>query len=136
MEERIRPTKSGLFSIELLLCVGVFVFCAAVCTGIFVKAELTSRESAELNAAVSEARNVAELFQAAGGSLDRVRAYSGGSLEDGGLVLSREGLTLRLTPAETPREGNLTVSNGEETLLEWRVAVPPNGNADNREVTP
>lgn len=135
MEERIQPTKSGLFSIELLLCVGVFVFCAAVCTGIFVRAELTSRESEELNLAVNEARNLAELYQAAGGSLEQVRAY-GGSLEDGGLVLSREGLILRLTPAETRRVGTLSVSNGERTLLEWRVAVPPRGNADDEEAAP
>lgn len=125
MEERIRPTKSGLFSIELLLCVGVFVFCAAVCTGIFVKAELTSRESAELNAAVSEARNVAELFQAAGGSLEQVSAYSGGRLEDGGVVVLRDGLVLRLT-----QTGILTVSGGERTLLEWRVAVLPDANRE------
>ena len=124
MEERIQPTKTGLFSIELLLCVGVFVFCAAVCTGIFVRAELTSRESAELNFAVSEARNLAELYQAAGGSLEQVRAYGGGSLDGGGLVLSREGLILRLT-----HTGTLTVSNGEGALLEWRVAVPPRGEA-------
>lgn len=128
MAERIRPTKSGLFSIELLLCVGVFAFCAAVCTGIFVRAEMMSRQSAELNLAVNEARNLAEVFQASGGSLDRVRAYSGGSLEGGGLVLSREGLTLRLLPDT----GSLTVSNGERTLLEWRVAVPP----DDWEVAP
>ena len=121
----MQPTKSGLFSIELLLCVGVFVFCAAVCTGIFVRAEMTSRESAELNSAVSEARNLAELFQASGGSLDEVRAHSGGSLDGGGLVLSRDGLALRLT-----HTGALTVSNGEGALLEWRVAVPP------REVVP
>lgn len=136
MEERIRPTKSGLFSIELLLCVGVFVFCAAVCTGIFVRAELTSRESAELNSAVNEARNLVELFQAARGSLEQVSAYSGGSLEDGGLVLLREGFVLRLVPAETRRTGTLTVSNGERTLLEWRIAVLPDANADDWEVVP
>ena len=128
MQERIRPTKSGLFSIELLLCVGVFVFCAAVCTGIFVRAEMMSRQSAELNTAVNEARNLAEAYQASGGDLARVCASGGGSVEDGELVLTREGLTLRLTPDT----GTLTVSSGEWLLLRWRVAVPP----DNRGVAP
>ena len=71
MEERIRPTRSGLFAIELLIAIGVFALCAAICIGLFVRAEVLSADSADLNRAVAEARNVAECFKAAGGDLER-----------------------------------------------------------------
>ena len=51
MEERIRPTKSGLFAIELLIAVGVFSLCAAICVGLFVRSEVMSQESADLTRA-------------------------------------------------------------------------------------
>lgn len=121
MEERIRPTKSGLFSIELLICVGVFVFCAAVCSGIFVRAELMSRESEELNLAVSEARSLAERWKASGGDLDRTAVQGGGRVEDGTLVLEREHLILRLSP----EEGTLTATSDGRVLLGWTVAALP-----------
>ena len=34
--ERIKPTRSGLFAIELLIAVGVFSLCAAICVGLFL----------------------------------------------------------------------------------------------------
>ena len=52
MDERIRPTRSGLFSIELMIAVGVFVFCSAICIGLFVRSEHISRDSADLVQAV------------------------------------------------------------------------------------
>ena len=45
-EERIRPTRSGLFMIELLIAVGVFTLCAAVCVGLFVRSEVMRRSDA------------------------------------------------------------------------------------------
>ena len=53
-EERIRPTRSGLFMIELLIAVGVFTLCAAVCVGLFVRSEVMSRESADLTRMTTE----------------------------------------------------------------------------------
>ena len=37
MRERIKPTRSGLFAIELLISIGVFSLCAAICVGLFVR---------------------------------------------------------------------------------------------------
>ena len=71
MKERVRPTKTGLFMTELLICVGVFSLCAAICVGLFVKAEVMSQDSADLNRAVIAARNAAECYKAAGGDLNR-----------------------------------------------------------------
>ena len=78
MNERVRPTKTGLFMTELLICVGVFSLCAAVCVGLFVKSEVISQNSADLTRAVAEARNAAECFKAAGGDLERTAALAGG----------------------------------------------------------
>ena len=84
MRERIRPTRSGLFAIELLIAVGIFSLCAAICVGLFVRAEVMSRDSADLNRAVSEARSAAECFKAAGGDLEETARLTGGGVLAGG----------------------------------------------------
>ena len=86
-EERIRPTRSGLFMIELLIAVGVFTLCAAVCVGLFVRAEVMSRESADLTRAVAEARSVAECWKAAGGDFEKTAELCGGTVEQDTLVI-------------------------------------------------
>ncbi|MDE6899629.1 MAG: hypothetical protein K2P15_00995 [Oscillospiraceae bacterium] len=80
MAERIKPTRSGLFAIELLIAVGVFSLCAAICVGLFVRSEVMSQESADLTRAVSEARSVAECFKAAGGDLEKTAELTGGQI--------------------------------------------------------
>lgn len=82
MQERIKPTRSGLFTIELLIAVGIFSLCAAICVGLFVRSEVMSQDSANLNRAVSEARSVAECFKAAGGDLEKTAALTGGQIEE------------------------------------------------------
>ena len=77
MEERVRPTRSGLFTIELLVAVGVFTLCAAICVGLFVRSEVISRDSADLNRAVTEAQRVAECFKASGGDISRTAKLVG-----------------------------------------------------------
>ena len=89
MRERIKPTRSGLFAIELLISVGIFSLCAAICVGLFVRAEVMSQDSAGLNRAVTEARNAAECFKAAGGDLEETARLIGGELEGGGQLLLR-----------------------------------------------
>ena len=86
-EERIRPTRSGLFMIELLIAVGVFTLCAAVCVGLFVRSEVMSRESADLTRAVTEARNVVECWKAVDGDFERTAELCGGAVEQDTLVI-------------------------------------------------
>ena len=83
MGERIKPTRSGLFAIELLIAVGIFSLCAAICVGLIVRAEVMSRDSADLNRALTEARNAAECFKAAGGDLEETARLIGGELAGG-----------------------------------------------------
>ena len=147
MEQRIRPTRSGLFAIELLIAVGVFALCAAICIGLFVRAEVMSADSADLNRAVTEARSVAECFKAAGGDLDRtIELSDAGWVVDGSLFQPYDGdwsrisrsspssdtavvpafyLTLEPRQEDGYTAGVLTVTrNGEaEPLLQWTVAA-------------
>ena len=72
--------------------VGVFSLCAAICVGLFVRAELMSRHSDDLNRAVTAARGAAECYKAAGGYLARTAELTGGTLtEDGRLALVFDG---------------------------------------------
>ncbi len=126
MEDRVRPTKSGLFAIELLIAVGVFVFCAVVCLGVFARAELESRDSAELELAMNAARNAAECFKAAGGDLSETAELCRGAVRDGALEQDLGGgLLLRLvpSPAEGYWTGELFVARDETELLRWTVAA-------------
>lgn len=146
MEERIRPTRSGLFAIELLICVGVFLLCAAIFIGLFVRAEVMSADSADLTRAVNEAENVAECFKAAGGELERTIELAGigwvvyGTLfqpYDGdwnrlsrSMELSAAGvpafyLTLELRQEEGYTAGVLSVFRNGETapILSWDIAA-------------
>lgn len=150
MERRIRPTRSGLFAIELLIAVGIFTLCAAICVGLFIRSEVVSQDSADLNHAVSAARSAAEDFKAAGGDLERTAALTGGTVEDGRLLLvfdstwQRAGdcgtdvdsvFLLELTPREAegfaaaqlqirgPIPTDPANTQEGETLLTWDIAA-------------
>ena len=139
MDKRIRPTRSGLFAIELLIAVGVFTLCAAIGIGLFVRAEVQSADSADLIRAVNEARNVAECFKAAGGDLEKTAALCGGTVEQDTLVLdfgtdwertsaaSDAAFFILLTPAAENgyRSASLRAVRQEngEAMLSWLVAA-------------
>ena len=107
MDERIKPTKSGLFAIELLIAVGVFSLCAAICVGLFVRSEIISQDSADLNQAVTAARSASECFKAAGGDLQRTAELTGGEVSNG--VLEFDGDWQKL-PAGEPGTFELTMT--------------------------
>lgn len=109
MDERIKPTKSGLFAIELLIAVGVFSLCAAICVGLFVRSEIISQDSADLNQAVTAARSASECFKAAGGDLQRTAELTGGEVSNGVLFLAFDGDWQKL-PAGEPGTFELTMT--------------------------
>ena len=140
MGERIRPSRSGLIAIEVTVAVGVFALCAAIAIGLLVRAELLSRESAELTQAVTQARNAAECYKSAGGDLEKTAQLLGVKEEMGRLQVFFDGdwsvqsggepadYALTMTPLDPPdagvREAELTVSGEEgEALLTWTVAA-------------
>ena len=65
MTHRNRAKSSSLFLLELILAILFFSIASAVCVQFFVKSHLLSREARELNVAVTEVSNVAELIDAA-----------------------------------------------------------------------
>jgi len=134
-KERIRPTATGLFMIELLLAVGIFALCAAVCLGLFAKAETVSQDCADQDRAVEAAKSAAAVFRLWGWQEELAEA-SGGSEEDGVVTICYNGdwqpaegeaaYTLTLTPVpEKPcPEAELRVTRRDGTeLLCWRVAA-------------
>ena len=128
MGERIRPTRSGLFAIELLIAVGIFSLCAAICVGLFVRSEIMSQDSADLDLAVTKARSAAECFKAVGGDLEETARLTGGELAQDVLHLRYdENFELVLTPVQ----GNGYISavlsvrrtDADEEILVWDIAV-------------
>lgn len=144
--ERIKPTRSGLFAIELLIAVGVFSLCAAICVGLFVRSEIMSQDSADLNRAVTEARSAAECFKAVGGDLEKTAELTGGQISgDTTLFISydqswhkldagAEGafdITLTLRPEDGYTGASLSVQRYDRTekettgttILFWEIAA-------------
>ena len=144
--ERIKPTRSGLFAIELLIAVGVFSLCAAICVGLFVRSEVMSQDSADLNRAVTEARSAAECFKAVGGDLEKTAELTGGQIiGDTTLFISYDqswhkldagaesafDITLTLRPEDGYTGASLSVQRYDQTekettgttILFWEIAA-------------
>lgn len=125
MEERMRPTRSGLFAIELLIAVGVFVCCAVICLGVFVRAEVMSTDNAARESALVLAENTVESWKSVGGDLARTAARCGGTVSDGALTVTEGELTLSLSPldAEGYALAEVRVEYAGDELLRWTVAA-------------
>ena len=144
--ERIKPTRSGLFAIELLIAVGVFSLCAAICVGLFVRSEVMSQDSTDLNRAVAEARSAAECFKAVGGDLEKTAELTGGQISgDTTLFISYDqswhkldagaesafDITLTLRPEDGYTGASLSVQRYDRTekettgttFLFWEIAA-------------
>ncbi len=134
-KEPIRPTATGLFMTELLIAVGIFALCAAVCLGLFVKAETVSQDCADQDRAVEAAKSAAAAFRLCGwrGELAEV---SGGTEENGVVTVCYDEdwrsageeavytLTLTPVPDKPCPEAELRVTRRDGTeLLCWRVAA-------------
>lgn len=60
---RVRHSKSGLFLIELIICILFFSFTAGICIQFFVKAHDKSQEAKNLYQAQQEASSMAEILE-------------------------------------------------------------------------
>jgi hypothetical protein len=61
-----RKSHSGVFLMEMIGVVFFFLLCAGICTRIFTKADLISREAADLNRAVLIAQSSGEVYKERG----------------------------------------------------------------------
>ena len=71
----MHSSKNSLLLMELILSILFFALTAAVCLQLFVKAHLLSQDTINLNHAVTESQNFAEVFLAGDGSLRRFPDY-------------------------------------------------------------
>ena len=60
---RIRHSKSGLFLIELMICILFFAFTAGICIQFFVKSHNMSQDAKNLYQAQQEAASMAEVLE-------------------------------------------------------------------------
>jgi len=120
---------------ELLIAVGSFALCAAVCLGLFAKSETISQDCFDQDRAVEVAKSAAAAFRLCGWQ-EELAEVSGGNEEDGVVTIYYDGdwqptgketaYTLTLTPVpEKPcPEAELRVTRRDGTeLLCWRVAA-------------
>jgi len=120
---------------ELLMAVGIFALCAAVCLGLFAKAETVSQDCADQDRAVEAARSAAAAFRLCGWQKE-LAEVSGGSEENGVVTIPYDGdwqptegeaaysLTLTPVPEKPCPEAELRVTRNDGTeLLCWRVAA-------------
>ncbi len=132
---RIRATATGLFMAEFLIAVGIFSLCAAICFGLFAKAEIVRQDCADQDHAVEAAKSAAAAFRSCGWGKD-LAAVSGGVEEDGVVTVLYDGewkpvegeaaFTLTLTPVQGKPcpEAELRVTRQDGTeLLCWCVAA-------------
>ncbi len=80
-------SKTTLFLIELIVAVGVFSLCAAVCLSLFASAKRMTTESTALNGAALSAQSAAECFKAESGDLARCAAVLGAEMDENGAAL-------------------------------------------------
>lgn len=76
-------SKTSLFLMELIITILLFAACGAICVRVFVNAHVMTRETVELNEAVSIAQGFAEVMRGTDGDIGSVleqypSAVSGG----------------------------------------------------------
>lgn len=72
---RIRHSKSGLFLIELMICILFFAFTAGICIQFFAKSHNMSQDAKNLYQAQQEAASMAEVLEKDIDSLDNIYIY-------------------------------------------------------------
>lgn len=72
---RVRHSRSGLFLIELMICILFFAFTAGICIRFFVKSHDMSTEARNLYQAQQEAASMAEVLESGVNSMDEIFIY-------------------------------------------------------------
>ena len=72
---RVRHSKSGLFLIELMICILFFSFTAGICIRFFAKSHTLSQDAKNLYQAQQEASSMAEILEKDIDSLDHIYVY-------------------------------------------------------------
>ena len=73
--KRVRHSRSGLFLIELIICILFFSVTAGICIQFFVKSHNMSQDAKNLYQAQQEAASMAEILEKDIDSLDNISVY-------------------------------------------------------------
>ncbi|MFR8999131.1 MAG: type II secretion system protein J [Anaerobutyricum soehngenii] len=73
--KRVRHSRSGLFLIELMICILFFSITAGICIQFFVKSHNMSQDAKNLYQAQQEAASMAEILEKDIDSLDNISVY-------------------------------------------------------------
>lgn len=88
--------RTSLVLMEQLVMVLVFALAAALCLGVFVKADQISQETAHRDEAVLLAQNGAEVLKSCAGDLEKAAGILGGTSSGTGLTVSSGAYTLEI----------------------------------------
>lgn len=72
---RVRHSRSGLFLIELMVCILFFSITAGICIQFFVKSHRMSQDARDLYQAQQEAASMAEVLEKGVDSFDNLLVY-------------------------------------------------------------
>lgn len=134
-----RKSHSGVFLMEMIGVVFFFLLCAGICTRIFTKADLISREASDLNRAVIIAQSSCEVFKEKGkeGLKEVFALKEGGSNgEPSRMEFDKNGEPMTSGQAVFSAEADfqetdemvLTVKKGEKILYTLTVNRHENGS--------
>lgn len=133
-----RKSHSGVFLMEMIGVVFFFLLCAGICTRIFVKADLMSREAADLNRAVLIAQSSGEVYKERGNeglkeifSLQEGDAKADSYLmkfdKNGDAITSGQAVFVAEADFQEKDEMNLAIKKGEKVLYSLTVKRHENG---------
>lgn len=97
--------RTSLVLMEQLVMVLVFALAAALCLGVFVKADQISRETRYRDEAVLLAQNGAEVLKSCAGSLEKTAEILDGTVTENGLQVESDGFIMVLTPEDSGMPG-------------------------------
>lgn len=100
-------SKASLMLMEQLVMVLVFALAAALCLGVFVKADGISKETALRDRAVILAQNGAEVMKSCSGDLKTAADILGGTADETTVTVQDGELTMKIekTPSDIPGLG-------------------------------
>ena len=122
MINRYLKSKTSLFLMELIITILLFAACGAVCVKLFVTSYVMTKETVELNEAVSIAQGFAEVMRGTDGDIDSVMEYYPEAIRGG------EGFF------EVFYNGDFEVCGYEEAAYVGDVTMTPNGAIQNMEI--
>lgn len=111
--------KTPLVLMEQLIMVLVFALAAAMCVGMFAKADKRAEETKFRDDAVVLAQNGAEVIKACGGDLEETARILEGTCTESEVTVRSEGYTMVITPVDpdTPGLGQAEICVSMDGIL-------------------